>query len=192
MTQTVTRKKVLTGGSVKIVDYTVDDPTTISTLTNGTWAQRDVVWRRAVGTLNSFVTMTDATTAGCHGTLPLLTFPTGMVAAFAKTDLTLTAGAGGITDTAALVASMGSVAVATDNATLLTTEADLIASTAATLSSGAAAFDGISSAVVVYDGTTTPLTCRLNFAVPDAGSTASDTLTVAGTVDILYAFLGDS
>ena len=43
-----------------------------------------------------------------------------------------------------------------------------------------------------YDGTTTPAGVFLNFAVPDAGISASDSITVNGTVTVIYNVAGDN
>ena len=140
------------------------------------------------------VTITDATTAGAHGTQKIFDFPAGNILVMgAVGTLSFTAGAGGIADTAAVVASIGSAAVVTDNATLLTTEADIVPSTSATLSGGVnAAIDMASTAQLVKDGTSSAASANLNIAVPDAGSTANDTITVSGTVTITWLNLGDN
>ena len=143
---------------------------------------------------NQAVTMTDATTAGCHGSIKLYDFPAcNLLFLGATCDLTVTAGAGGIADTAAVVAAIGTAAVSTADATLTTTEADLIPSTAATLTAGAGAAKGktLTTGVVVFDGTTTAKDAYLNFAVPDAGSTGNDTLIVSGTITLVWSNLGD-
>jgi hypothetical protein len=143
---------------------------------------------------NQVITMTDATTAGCHGSIKLYDFPAcNLLFLGATCDLTVTAGAGGIADTAAVVASIGTAAVSTADATLTTTEADLIPSTAATLTAGAGAAKGktLTAGVVVFDGTTTAKDAYLNFAVPDAGSTGNDTLIVSGTITLVWSNLGD-
>jgi hypothetical protein len=139
------------------------------------------------------VTMTDAGAAGCHGTSNLYTFPVGGVTILGATgDLTLTAGAGGIGDTAAAVWSVGTVAVGTDNATLTTTEADIISSTASTLVAGVKNAQGTGPGTVAFfNGTSSAKVARLNIAVPDADSSASDTFTVAGTVNISWLFTPD-
>lgn len=143
---------------------------------------------------NLSVAMTDAGAAGCHGSHKLLTFPEGNIVFLGATcNLTVTAGTGGIADGAAVVAGVGTSAVATDNATLTLTEQDLVPSTAATLTSGAGSAKGksVTAGIAVFDGTTTAKGAWLNFAVPDADSTASDTLTVRGTVTLVWANLGD-
>lgn len=139
------------------------------------------------------VTMTDAGAAGCHGTASLFTFPAGNIVILgAITDLAVVAGVGGIGDTAAVVAAVGSAAVGTDNATLTSTEANIVPSTAATLSGGAGTAKGESTAPVTLDGTSSAAVARLNLAVPDGDSTASDTLAVTGTVKLTWINLGDN
>ena len=144
---------------------------------------------------NVSIAMTDATTAGSHGSLKLYDFPQCNLLFLGGTcDLVITAGAGGITDTAAVVGSIGTTTVGTDNATLTTTEADLIPSTASTLTAGVGATKGktVTAGVVVFDGTATAKDAYLNFAVPDADSTANDTLTVSGTITLVWSNLGDN
>ena len=143
---------------------------------------------------NQVITMTDAAAAGCHGSVKLYDFPAcNLLVLGATCDLTVTAGTGGIADTAAVVAAIGTAAVSTADATLTTTEADLIPSTAATLTAGAGAAKGktLTAGVVVFDGTSTAKDAYLNFAVPDAGSTGNDTLTVSGTITLVWSNLGD-
>lgn len=144
---------------------------------------------------NVSITMTDATTAGSHGSLKLYDFPEcNLLFLGGTTDLVITAGAGGITDTAAVVGSVGTATVGTDNATLTTTEADLIPSTASTLTGGVGATKGktVTAGVVVFDGTATAKDAWLNYAIPDADSTANDTLVVSGTVTLIWSNLGDN
>jgi hypothetical protein len=139
------------------------------------------------------VVMTDATTAGSHGAQKIFTFPEGNVMVLgAVTDLTIARVGTGLTATSAVVSSLGSVTVGTDNATLTSTEADIVPSTASTLAAGAGVTKGASTTAAVLNGTTTPAAVFLNFATPDAGSTATDALTVNGTVTISYLVLGDN
>ena len=156
----------------------------------------DGVVHKTVFTLtNVAITMTDAGAAGCHGSQKIYDFPEGNIYIFgATTNLTTAAGAGGIADGAAVVGSIGTVAVAADNATLTGTEADIIPSTGGTLTAGAGVLKGksVTATGAVFDGTGTAKDAILNFAVPDADSSASDTLTVGGTITILWANLGDN
>lgn len=139
------------------------------------------------------ITMTDAGANGSHGAQKVYDFPAGAIQILGCSyDLTTLAGAGGITDTAALVGSLGSVTNDTADATLTSTEADLIASTTGTLSSGAGTLKKHGSVVTTaFDGTTTAVDAFLNVSVPDAGSSADDTLTVSGTITICWVNLGD-
>jgi len=148
---------------------------------------------RTVLTLYSVsLTITDATTSGAHGSLKVYDFPAGHVLIHgALMNLTTLAGAGGLADTAAVVGSVGSATTATDNATLTTTEANIIASTAGTLVGGAGVLVNTASIVPApFDGTVTPLDAYLNVAIPDAGSSASDTLTVNGTITLFWSLGG--
>lgn len=138
------------------------------------------------------VATVDAGAAGAHGALKFYDLPAGAIQIEGISyNLTTTAGAGGITDTAALVGSIGSTTVGTDNATLTSTEADVLASTTGTLSGGAGTLKAHSFTDVGMDGTTTAADLYLNIAVPDAGSTADDTVTVAGTITIKWFDAGD-
>lgn len=140
------------------------------------------------------VTMTDAGAAGCHGSVKLYDFPACNLLFLGGTcSLTLTAGAGGISDTAAAVLAVGTATVGVDNATLTLTEADLIPSAAATLTAGVGTGAGktVTAGVVVFDGTSTAKDAWLNIAVPDADSTANDTFTVSGTITLVWSNLGD-
>lgn len=141
------------------------------------------------------VTITDATTAGAHGSLKLFTCPSGLITFYgAYASISLTAGAGGIADDAAVVAAIGTAATATDNAALTTTEADIIPSTALTLASGTIAATDMKSTgtqiPTTFDGTSTAKFASLNFAVPDADSSANDTLAVTGDIFITWLLHG--
>jgi hypothetical protein len=139
------------------------------------------------------VTMTDATTAGNQGLQKIYDFPEGNILILgATTDLAIAAGVGGITDTAAVVGSIGSVAASNADATLTSTEANIVPSTSATLTGGVGAFGGQSTASAMLDGTATAVDAYLNFAVPDAGSTGNDTMSVTGTVTLVWVNLGDN
>lgn len=154
-----------------------------------------VVQQTVLTLTNLAVTMTDATAAGCHGSHKLYDFPAGAITILgASCNLTTAAGAGGIADNAALVAAVGTAAVGTDNATLTSTEANIIPSTSGTLASGAGTVTGESTTALIatFDGTGTAVDAYLNLAVPDANSSASDTITVNGTVTITWVNHGDN
>lgn len=157
--------------------------------------QGDGVVHKTIFTVDASVTMTDATTAGSHGSLQLYDFPAGAILFLGATSNLAIARVGtAIGETAAVVGSVGTVTTATDNATLTTTEADLIPSTAATLTAGAGTMAGkqVTAGIAIFDGTSTAKDAFLNFAIPDAGSTGDDALTVTGTVTLVWANLGDN
>lgn len=138
------------------------------------------------------VTMVDATTAGNQGGVKIYDFPEGNILILGATaNLTTLAGVGGITDTAALVGSVGSTLVDSANATLTTTEANIVPSMTGTLVGGAGTLKGVNTAVLFLDGTGTPADAYLNLAVPDAGSSADDTVAVSGTITLTWINLGD-
>lgn len=153
----------------------------------------DVIHKTVLTLASLSVTMTDASTNGCHGTQKLYDFPAGAITVLgAFMNLTTLAGAGGIADGAALVAGLGTAAVGTNNATLTSTEQDLLSSTAGTLTAGAGTLKKYASPITTtYDGTATAIDAILNIAVPHADSSASDTVTVNGTVILYWINLGD-
>ena len=158
--------------------------------------ERGEIWHKTTITITDLsITITDATTVGAHGSQKIYDFPEGVIVVeAAMMNLTTLAGSGGIGDTAALIGALGSAAAGTNNETLTTTEADIIASTAGTLSGGAGTLVGVgpgSGLNAKLDGHTTPADVYLNIVVPDAGSSASDTVVVSGTIVLLWLNLGD-
>jgi hypothetical protein len=153
----------------------------------------DVVHKTVI-TLDALaVVLTDAGAAGSQGTAKIYDFPAGLIVVLgAICDLTTLAGAGGVADTGALVGAVGSATVGAADATLTGTEANLIASTAGTLTGGAGTLKGEGAAVAFLDGTGTAADAYLNLAVPDAGSAADDTVTVSGTVTLVWFSPGDN
>lgn len=129
---------------------------------------------------------------GGQGSLKLCDLPQGLAVILGgSTNLTITAAAG-ITATASVVGSVGTTAADAANATLTSTEANIVPSTAATLTGSAGAFVGQSTASVTVDGTATAVPIYLNFAVPDAGISANSTITVTGTLTVVYCICGDN
>lgn len=163
--------------------------------TTGLSIQKDQVFdgvRKTVVKLTSVsVTMTDGTTNGSIGSVKLYDFPEGAINVHCgATDLTLTAGAGGIGDTAALKHSVGSAAEAT-NDTLDSVQANIVPSTSLTLAAGTGTKQGISTAAAHLDGRAAAAAAYLNLGVADAGSSANDTVTVSGTVTLIWTPMGD-
>lgn len=124
---------------------------------------------------------------GGSASLLLFTFPNGLTQILGGNANVAITGGAGLVATAAVVAAVGTGATGTDNATLTLTEADIIPSTACTLTDSAATFSAVTAtAPSLFDGRTTAKVARLNFAVPDAGITAATTITATGTVTITY------
>jgi hypothetical protein len=140
-------------------------------------------------TVSGDITMTDATTAGTHGSLKIYDFPVGVIKIHSvKTDVHLVSDAAGLDADAEVVAALGSATVSTDNATLTGTEADIVASTAATLTTSEGDFDAISNGVTL-DGRSSAADCYLNLAAPDADTDADDAVTISGTVVIEWSLV---
>lgn len=157
-------------------------------------------WKTLHRTLFTFtakvIATVDHTTNGGNATLLLYTFPRGNIQVLgASSNLTLTGDGTGVTTTAAVVGAVGTVVAASD-ATLTSTEANIIPSTVCTLTASAGVMKGKPTTAISIDNTTTTnstqMTANLNFAIPDAGSTAAGSLTVTGTLEIIWANYGDS
>lgn len=142
------------------------------------------------------IAMTDAGAAGIHGSAKLVDFPEGNLLLLGiVTNLTIasqTADGTGLDTGAAVVAAIGTVPTAVDNATLTSTEANILASTAATLTTFEGALATQNTAVVFIDGTGTALDAYLNFAAADAECEGSDVLVVNGTITLTWIVLGDN
>lgn len=130
---------------------------------------------------------------GAQGNLKFYTFPAANVVILgAVSNLTIARVGTAITATAAVVGSVGTVAAATDNSTLTSTEANVIPSTVSTLTAGAGVTKGESTSSITVDGTSSAVELYLNFAVPDAGVTGNDALLVNGTIEVTYLVLMDN
>lgn len=172
-------------------------PTASSTLAPTTGVSKKVTVGGLVTETYTFtnrsVTITDNTTNGAQGNLKIVDLPEGNITILgATTNLTIARVGTNIIATAAVVASVGTVAAANTDATLTSTEANIVPSITATLTAGAGVAKGESTAVLVADGTTTRVPVYLNFAMPDASSAGNDALTVNGTITLVYAVSGDN
>ena len=146
----------------------------------------DAAVHKTVLTLASLaVAITDATTAGGHGAQKVYDFPQGLIEIVGATmDLTTAAGAGGIADTAALVASLGTATVGTDNATLASTEADILPSTAGTLSGGTGTLKGKTLPTLGLNAAITALTDSTGGATGNNTIAAITNSANAGSADV--------
>lgn len=139
---------------------------------------------------NASVATVDATTSGAGGGLKIYDFPEGAIfITGAVANLTISAAAG-ITTTAAVVGSVGTVTAGAD-ATLTSTEANIIPSTASPLTASAGTFSAVNFTNAGFDGTAAAISAFLNFAIPDAGSSANSTITVNGTLTINWQYIAD-
>ena len=144
------------------------------------------------------VTMADATVQG--GGTKIYDFPAGQILILGSTaslaPKTTTALASTINASAAGVWSLGS-AVAAANATLTSTEADVLPSTAftssATINVAAATVTGALAAPIIIDGRTTAVDLYLNACIDTATDIDGDgTITWTGTVLVHWINLGDT
>ena len=113
----------------------------------------------------------------------------------AVADLALTKSSAGVNADWDGDFSVGTV-TASNNATLSSTEQNIIPTTATPqASSGATTADGVSTAALYLDGTATPSDIYLNFLVDDADHNVNGTacnLIVNGTLRLTYTYLGDN
>lgn len=133
---------------------------------------------------------TVAASTGSSGSVKLLDFPEAGVVILGCTG-TITLSSTLATD-ANLVCSIGTTAAGTDNFTLLTTEANLSASTACAIASNVTSTPiavGQMSAAVFANGTSTPADVYLNFA--SSTTTALQTITAAGKIAVTWVHCGD-
>lgn len=143
--------------------------------------------------VNVAVAITDSGgAAGGQGALKIFDFDPGLVSILGAESNCAIVAAAGIGATAAVVGSVGTAAAGAGDATLTGTEADIIPSTACTLTGSAGVFDGEATTPALFSGVATAIDAYLNLAVPDAGITANSTITVTGYIDIWVLFLGDN
>lgn len=150
--------------------------------------------RKTVLTLKDFVlNVTDATTAGAHGSQKLYDFPEGhikIIGAHAKWD-SIVAGSGGIGNSAEIDIGVGTVAASTSDETLSSTEQNIVTKADISLSNGAGSGDAVNTTDLALDGSSTAIDAFLNVAVTAATSDSDDTLTISGIITIHWVLLGD-
>lgn len=153
--------------------------------------------RQSVLTLtNVSVTITRTGTTNVFGGLQLATFPEGVQNVVgAVANLTVTRGeTTNMTATAPLVVAVGTVTAAND-ATLSSTEADIIPSTAFTLVGGTKSGGGHLATAAIYNGSTTARPVFLNFAGDNTANASAangnSSVTVNGTIVLTWIQLGD-
>ena len=143
------------------------------------------------------VALTDEAGVVAHGGLKIYDFPEGAIMVVGVTsDLDLTKSSAGVNDDWDGDFGLGTV-TATNDASLTTTEDDILPTTATPqATSGATTADGQSTADenVVLDGTGTAKDMYLNFLVDDADHNVTGTacnLIADGTITLYWINLGD-
>jgi hypothetical protein len=149
------------------------------------------------------ITVTDEAGVSQYGGVKVYTFPAGLIftqGAVLTGNLTLGT-TGTIIDTYTGANALGSViASATGAATLVTTAATWLQSTAnATAAAKVAAIDSVSIATQLtesgarhFDGTTTPGEVWLNFKIADDATHTTGTGSFTGTIQLTWVNLGDN
>lgn len=145
---------------------------------------------------NTAIALTDEAGVVAYGGLKFFDFAQGYVGIMgAVADLALTKSAAGVNDDWDGDFGVGTV-TASNNATLATTEQNVIPTTATPQAvSGATTATGANTAYVVLDGSSTAADLYLNFLVDDADHDVTSTptnLIVNGTITLTAAFLGDN
>ena len=136
------------------------------------------------------VATVDNSTSGANGSLLVYTFPEGIIHVVGCVANLTTVGSGGITATSALVGAVGTAASGAD-ATLTSTEANLVPSMAGTLVSSAGTFTGFLAASAKFDGHSAATPMYLNVATVDAGSTGNGSVAVSGSLICDWMWEGD-
>jgi hypothetical protein len=143
--------------------------------------------------------MSDEAGVVAYGSSKIRDLPEGVILFLgAVSDLDITKSSAGVNDDWDGDFALGTAA-ASNNATLSSTEQDLIPTTATPqASSGATTADGASTSTesgVVFDGSATAKDVYLNFLVDDADhdvTTTACNLIVNGYIDLTYILLGDN
>ena len=147
---------------------------------------------RTVLTVSGSLTITDATTAGAHGSSTLYTFPAGAIRILGATaDLAALCGTTGLTATATNEIGLGTVTAGTDNAALTSTEEDVITGSASDLVASAETLAAQNLTGVGIDGTTTAGKVWLNFVFAADDASANDACAMSGTVTFYWINAGD-
>lgn len=148
----------------------------------------DVIHRTEIPISALSIAVTDSGGVnGGFGGQKVYDFPVGLIQILAATSKlsAIARNSTGIVATATVKHSLGSAVEAT-NDTLDSTQADVIPSTNAVLVAGAGSATGKSTAGVTLDGVSAAKSLYLNIGVADAGITATDGVTVTGTIVILW------
>lgn len=133
------------------------------------------------------LTTADNGASGTNGYVQLLDFPAGLVNILGcVTDIDFTVS----NSDANWLGSIGTVQAAAD-ATLSSTEANIVPSTAADATSGTGTFNAVNTtAAILLDGTSTAVDVYLN-AASSTNPSGAPTVTASGTITLTYIMCGD-
>ncbi len=154
------------------------------------------IYHRTRVDISGTISLTDTGSAnGAQGSILLYTLPAGAIQVGGGLgSLTLTrtgTNATAMSASGAIVLALGTATPGTDNATLTSTEANIVQSTAFTLSSGTKAATMVATTTpTIVDGTTTNASIRLNAAVPSTSNTGNTSLTVTGFIIVPWVNTG--
>lgn len=190
------------GGFAFTDDVVSDDQLGSTPIASVTAAERQGIWKRTVLTLTAApITISDDAGQAQYGGVKIYDFPEGLInfqGAVVKGNLT-----GGVTgtiiDAFTGVFALGS-ATASTGSSLTSTEADILPSTALTTAvAKVAAVKGVSTATALtesggrwLDGTAGAKDLYLNFAIADDATHTAGSATFTGTVEFLWAIVGDA
>jgi hypothetical protein len=153
------------------------------------------VWNRTTLTLaDTPIVLVDEADTVAYGGLKIYDMPRGRIVVLsASADLAVAKTSAGVDDDYNGDFSMGTV-VASNDATLTATEANIIPSTATPeATDGATTAVGASTAPLVVDGSATPMDVYFNALVDDSDHDVDGTpanLEFTGTIEIIWAYLG--
>jgi hypothetical protein len=189
-------------GTVKDATEELSGKGTVGVNTITAYEYGDVARKTVLECNGLVVTITDDAGVAQYGGVKAYDFPEGMLLIKgARVDGILTGGTTGtIIDNWDGDVALGTV-TATTGSTLVSTEADIFASTA--VSAGASDKDGVVSAVSIataltesgarwFDGTATAKDMFLNFVIDDDATHTAGTATFNGTIEFNWEMLGDN
>ena len=157
-----------------------------------------VVHKTVITMASMVITVADSAGTGQYGSIKIYDMPVGVIAILGATlNSTITLVEANWTDTAEGDVAVGTIAVTNASDAMSGTEQDIIPTTAIpALTAQVGAMDAASTATElaagVWDGTGGAKDVYLNVLIDDAAAhAAADTLTVTGTLTLVWINLGD-
>lgn len=182
-----------------LLDYNTAAKTAGAVAGTGVTLERDalagVVHQTVIKFTNAAVALADEAGVVAYGGLKVYDFPAGNILVLgAVLDVDLTKSSAGVNANFDGDVGVGTV-TASNNATLASTEQDIIPTTSTPqASSGATTANAVSTAVAVLDGTATAKDVYVNLLVDDADHDVTGTacnLILNGTLTLTWVNLGD-